>query len=65
MRDSFHDDRLLDRVMREKFPMMLMACPQMSDEAVRKYVEEMRPAILREYRTALAKDARWLTSRSR
>ena len=63
MRDSFHDDRLLDRIMREKFAPMLMAIAEMSDEAVRQYIAEMRPAILHEYRRALALDARWLISR--
>jgi hypothetical protein len=55
MRDSFHDDRLLDRIMQEKFPQMLMAVRAMAPEAVRAYVAEMHPAILREYRLALVR----------
>ncbi len=50
MRDSFHDDRALDRVMREKFPMMALACRDMSPEAVLEYIAEMRPHIVREHR---------------
>jgi hypothetical protein len=50
MRDSFIDDHMLDRVMREKFPLMLTACRVMSEGARRQYVMEMRPAIVREYR---------------
>jgi len=54
MRDSFIDDRLLDRVMRDKFPLMLTACRVMSEGARRQYVKEMRPAIVREYRWQMA-----------
>ncbi len=64
MRDSFHDDRLLDRVIREKFPHLALACREMAPETARTYLVGMRPAIVREYRTAqLRQDARWLTSR--
>jgi hypothetical protein len=52
MRDSYHDDHLLDRVMRAKFPQVLMAVRAMAPDAVRQYVAEMHPAILREYRLA-------------
>ena len=57
MRDSFHDDRLLDRVIREKFPGLAEACEEMSPETARQFVIGMRPAILREYWTAMAKAA--------
>jgi hypothetical protein len=57
MRDSFHDDRLLDRVIREKFPHLALACREMSPETARQFVIGMRPAILREYWTAMAKAA--------
>jgi hypothetical protein len=64
MRDSFHDDHLLDRVMQDRFPQMIMACRAMSPEAVRQYVAEMHPAIVREYRLARVRQAYPLTGAS-
>jgi hypothetical protein len=52
MRDSFIDDRLLDRIMREIYPQMIVACRAMSPEAVRQFIAEMQPAIRRDYRLA-------------
>jgi hypothetical protein len=52
MRDSFHDDHLLDRVMRERFRWMVEMCRTMSAEAVLAYIGEMRPTIVGEYRQA-------------
>ena len=60
MRDSFIDDKLLDRTMREKFPLMVDACRSMSAAAVDRYIIEMPPAIVREYRLKLVRDGRWL-----
>ena len=57
MRDSFHDDRLLDRVIREAFPHLALACREMTPETMRTYVAGLRPAILREYWTHLARAA--------
>ena len=57
MRDSFHNDRLLDRVIREAFPHLALACREMTDATMRQYVIGLRPAILREYWTHLAKAA--------
>jgi hypothetical protein len=62
VRDSFIDDRALDRTMRDKFPLMVLACRDMSPEAVRLYVVEMRPHIVREYRLRLVRLAYPLTA---